>query len=128
MVSTSRAKFSKDLAHYAVLSIFGANIVVSEGEEWKKYRKIAAPAFSEVCLKPQWLSKSEYDLQRNNKLVWDETTRIVMDLFDNVWGDRSEIVVDHFLDITLPVRFPCLTLTLSLTSPPDFPLCYQRRR
>ena len=58
--------------------------------------------------------KSEYDLQRNNKLVWDETTRILMDLFDNVWGDRSEIVVDHFLDITLPVRFLCLVLTLIL--------------
>ena len=23
--------------------------MASEGEEWKKYRKIAAPAFSEVC-------------------------------------------------------------------------------
>ena len=37
-----------------------------------------------------------------------------MDLFDNVWGDRPEIVVDHFLDITLPVRFLCLILTLVL--------------
>ena len=61
-----------------------------------------------------WLPKSEYDYQRNNKLVWDETTRILMDLFDNVWGDRSEIVEDHFLDITLPVCFLCLTRTLVL--------------
>jgi hypothetical protein len=45
----------------------------------------------------------EDDHQRNNKLVWDETTRIMMDLFDNVWGNRSEIVVDHCLHITLPV-------------------------
>ena len=29
-----------------------------------------------------------------------------MDLFDNVWGDRSEVVVDHCLDVTLPVRSP----------------------
>jgi hypothetical protein len=27
-----------------------------------------------------------------------------MDLFDNVWGDRSEVVVDHCVDVTLPVR------------------------
>ena len=47
--------------------------------------------------------ESEHDHQRNNKLVWDETTRIMMDLFDNVWGDRSEIVVDHCLHVTLPV-------------------------
>jgi hypothetical protein len=26
------------------------------------------------------------------------------DLFDNVWGDKSEVVVDHFLEITLSVR------------------------
>jgi cytochrome P450 len=33
---------------YRVLAAFGPNIVASEGEEWKKYRKITAPAFSEV--------------------------------------------------------------------------------
>jgi hypothetical protein len=30
------------------LSFFGQNILISEGEEWKKYRKISAPAFSDV--------------------------------------------------------------------------------
>jgi cytochrome P450 len=30
------------------LSGFGKNIVASEGENWKKFRKIVAPAFSEV--------------------------------------------------------------------------------
>jgi hypothetical protein len=54
VVTTSHAKFSKDINHFSVLGIFGANIVVSEGEEWKKYRKIAAPAFSEVCLEFSW--------------------------------------------------------------------------
>ena len=49
-------------------------------------------------------------VQRNNVLVWDETVRIMNDLFDNVWGDRSEVVVDHCVDITLPVRFLLLRL------------------
>ena len=52
------------------------------------------------------LSKSPFvkrDPQRNTRLVWDETTRIMFDLFDNVWGDKPEIVLDHCLDITLPV-------------------------
>ena len=43
----------------------------------------------------------EYWCQKNNKLVWDETVRIMVDLFDNVWGDRPEVVVDHCVDITL---------------------------
>jgi hypothetical protein len=54
----------------------------------------------ELCSSPN----AEYGCQKNNKLVWDETTQIMMDLFDNVWGDRSEIVVDHCVDVTLPVR------------------------
>ena len=33
---------------YKFFAPFGPNIVASEGEEWKKYRKITAPAFSEV--------------------------------------------------------------------------------
>ena len=35
------------------------------------------------------------------------------DLFDNVWGDKSEIVVDHCVEITLPVRVLWLSLSQS---------------
>ena len=35
---------------YKALAFYGHNIVASEGEEWKKYRKISAPAFSDVSL------------------------------------------------------------------------------
>jgi cytochrome P450 len=86
-VTSSRAKFPKPVEQYKVLSVFGSNIVASEGEEWKRYRTIAAPAFSE----------------RNTRLVWDETIQIMFDLFDNVWGDKPEIVCDHCVDITLPI-------------------------
>ena len=105
-IITSRVKFPKDIDHYAPLAFFGPNVVVSEGEEWKKFRKIVAPAFSEVC--PAGLRSSPnpgYDCQRNNKLVWDETILVMTGLFDDVWGDKSEIVVDQCVDITLPVRF-----------------------
>ena len=78
--------------------------MASEGEEWKKYRKLAAPAFSEVCLDLLLSSNPELPCQKNNKLVWDETIQIMMDMFENVWSDRSEVVVDHGVDVTLPVR------------------------
>ncbi|KAI9438702.1 cytochrome P450 [Lactarius indigo] len=86
-VTTARARFPKPVHLYSVVKVFGGNIVASEGEEWKRYRTITAPAFSE----------------RNTRLVWDETSRIVLDLFDNVWGDNPEIVLDHCIDITLPI-------------------------
>ncbi|KAG6918711.1 hypothetical protein DXG01_012196 [Tephrocybe rancida] len=86
-VSTSRSRFPKPVQHYTVLTFFGRNIVASEGEEWKKYRKISAPAFSD----------------RNNKMVWDETVKIMDSLFDDVWTGEDTIVTDHCVEVTLPI-------------------------
>ena len=60
--------------------------------------------FQRYCPELCSLPAAKYGCQKNNKLVWDETIRIMTDLFDNVWGDRSEVVVDHCVDVTLPVR------------------------
>jgi cytochrome P450 len=49
-ITTYRARFPKPIDYYDSLSFFGANVVASEGEAWKKYRKISSPSFSEVCL------------------------------------------------------------------------------
>jgi hypothetical protein len=46
-VTTSCARFPKPVTQFS--SIFGNNITASEGEDQKRYRKIATPAFSEVC-------------------------------------------------------------------------------
>ncbi|KAF9465378.1 cytochrome P450 [Collybia nuda] len=86
-VTTSRARFPKSVRFYQTLLFFGPNIIASEGDEWKKYRKISAPAFSD----------------RNNKLVWDETAKIMTELFGTVWGDQTTISLDHCLDVTLPI-------------------------
>ena len=51
-ITTYRYRFPKPIFRYQVLAVFGPNIVASVGEEWKKYRKITAPAFSEVCPEP----------------------------------------------------------------------------
>ncbi|KAK1218093.1 hypothetical protein PQX77_019252 [Marasmius sp. AFHP31] len=85
-ITSSRARFPKPVDDYKILQVFGSNIVASEGELWKKYRKIVSPAFND----------------RNNKLVWDETVRIVLDLFDNVWMNK-DVEVDHVTDVTLPI-------------------------
>ncbi|KAF9555383.1 cytochrome P450 [Agrocybe pediades] len=86
-VTHSRARFPKPAHMYRAISFYGTNIVASEGEEWKKYRKISAPAFSD----------------RNNKLVWEETVKIVNGLFSEVWAGRDVIDVDHCVDLTLPI-------------------------
>ena len=79
-----------------------------EGEEWKKYRKISAPAFSDVRIDVRFVLGSLIDwrfyfCQRNNKLVWDETIKIMNGLFDEVWAGEDVISLDHTLEITLAV-------------------------
>ncbi|KAG6903010.1 hypothetical protein C0995_007443 [Termitomyces sp. Mi166 len=86
-VITYRSRFPKPVWQYTVLTFFGRNIVASEDEEWKKYRKISAPAFSD----------------RNNKLVWEETVKIANSLFEDVWGDQETITVNHCVEVTLPI-------------------------
>ncbi|KAF8200949.1 cytochrome P450 [Pholiota molesta] len=86
-VTSSRARFPKPVQHYSSLTFFGRNIVASEGAEWKKYRKISAPAFSD----------------RNNVLVWDESIKTVKGMFTDMWGDRDVVTVDHCVEITLPI-------------------------
>jgi len=47
-ILSSRQRFPRPTEPYRVLKFFGSNIVTAEFDEWKRYRKIAAPAFSEV--------------------------------------------------------------------------------
>jgi cytochrome P450 len=62
----------KPLGVYEVFSLFGINIIATEHDEWRKHRKVASPAFNE----------------RNNALVFHETTRVVMDLFQ-MWQEHG---------------------------------------
>jgi hypothetical protein len=47
-ITSSRVKYLKPVEHFKIINLFGNNIVSSEGDEWKRFRKISAPAFSEV--------------------------------------------------------------------------------
>lgn len=121
----SRARFPKPLELYKPLLFFGDNIVASEHNEWKRYRKISAPAFTEVRTRcTSFLVRASCCnrlVKPNNKLVWDETIRVINDLFDNVWGNQDEITVDHILEVFMPVRCNHPYIPFGLRSDPSFP-------
>ena len=71
-MASSRPNFPKPTELYVTLSLFGGNIVASEHDEWRKHRKVASPAFNE----------------RNSALVFQETTRIVTNLFQ-MWKEQG---------------------------------------
>ncbi|RDW92411.1 hypothetical protein BP5796_01805 [Coleophoma crateriformis] len=56
-IATRREAFPKPLGSYAILEIFGKNVVTTEGPEWRTHRKALSPAINE----------------RNNALAWGES-------------------------------------------------------
>ncbi|KAI3602256.1 cytochrome p450 [Moniliophthora roreri] len=84
-IGTQRALFPKATQKYDALNFYGPNIVSTEGEQWKLYRKVASPAFSE----------------RNNRLVWDESVITVMSYLEEDWMWKETVASDNFL-------VPCL--------------------
>ena len=95
-IATQHSAFPKPLAIYKVLSTFGSNILATEGEEWRRHRKIVARSFGET----------------NNRLVWEETIRIVLDLFTH-WdrqGNGGEINVPSVKEITREIAIMVITI------------------
>jgi len=84
-IATTR-RFPKPTHLYGTINLYGPNIVSSDGDLWKKYRKISGPSFSE----------------KNNRLVWEETLHVVDDLIENIWGN-TDATVGHGVDVTLPL-------------------------
>lgn len=84
-IVASRHKFPKPTEEYKILSIFGNNIVTSESDDWKRYRKICAPAFNE----------------KNFHLVWEETVKNSVALFQNVWGQQDKVEITNCMDFAM---------------------------
>jgi cytochrome P450 len=58
-ITTRRNDFQKPIEIYGIVDIFGKSVLSTEGAEWKRHRRIVAPAFSE----------------KSNALVWKESLR-----------------------------------------------------
>jgi len=46
-VTSRREAFPKPLEHYEILSMFGRNVVTTEGSLWRMHRKVTAASFNE---------------------------------------------------------------------------------
>ncbi|KAG8819652.1 hypothetical protein FRC19_009628 [Serendipita sp. 401] len=85
-ITSNRVAFPKPVHLYKPINIYGTNVVTSEHEEWKVHRRITAPSFSE----------------RNNRMVCEEGTRLMYELFD-LWakqGDGTRIEVENAVETT----------------------------
>ncbi|TVY36928.1 Cytochrome P450 [Lachnellula subtilissima] len=72
-VSTHRENFVKPVEIYGIIDMFGKNLLTTEGDTWKRHRKVVGPAFSE----------------RSNSLVWKESLRQGVGML-KFWAGRAE--------------------------------------
>jgi cytochrome P450 len=82
----NRSLFQKPVQSYRFIALYGPNIVTTEQDDWKRHRRIAAPSFNE----------------RNNRLVFEETTNIVNELFE-FWSKQfgpGPVKLDDAVDMT----------------------------
>ncbi|KAJ8701241.1 hypothetical protein PTI98_000051 [Pleurotus ostreatus] len=86
-ISNNRNTFRRDLEGYNVVSVYGPNMVATEGTDWKRHRAVAKPAFNDA----------------NNILVWHHSTRVVYDWFSQLDAHNpgnKEFEVDLLKDAT----------------------------
>ncbi|GAA5887557.1 hypothetical protein JCM5296_002617 [Sporobolomyces johnsonii] len=87
LVNKDRNTFVKPReANPPVLSLYGPNLLSSEGADWRHHRKVAAPSFSE----------------KNTAQVWETTMRLVaewQEKVDKEQGKDGKTVVDKSEDV-----------------------------
>jgi cytochrome P450 len=71
-IATRRNDFQKPVEDYSILDIYGSSMLTTDGPEWRRHRKIVAPAFSE----------------KSNALVWEESLRQAQGMIDT-WSKYS---------------------------------------
>nr|CRX79145.1 hypothetical protein [Leucosporidium scottii] len=96
-VVMDRSHFPKQTHNYKSLAIFGENAVTTEGEVWRRHRRIVGGSFTEGA----------------SELAWEETTRIVdKDCIADDWeqhGHRNgagklEVSVPSVVKFTLKIQ------------------------
>ncbi|KAL0257801.1 putative P450 monooxygenase [Diplodia seriata] len=97
-IATRRLDFPKPLEVYKTLQLYGENVVVTEGQLWRKHRKITAPSFSE----------------KNNRVVWDESLRQTQAILTHWTAGNDSSGSLHELDADM------MSLSLNLISKAGF--------
>ncbi|KAI9197172.1 cytochrome P450 [Polychytrium aggregatum] len=101
--ASRRVEIPKPTQEYRAFNIFGSNILTTEGDEWRKHRKIVSPHFSET----------------NNLLVHHETQRLVAEMCEE-WETTAVRAPDSPDEFQVNVSQDMSRLTLFVFSAAGF--------
>lgn len=90
-INEDRKTFTKPSgSNTPVLSIFGPNLLTSDGEDWRRHRRVSVTSFSE----------------KNVEKVWEETGRVVkewQERLEGEMGERGGVDVQGFENVTAAI-------------------------
>ncbi|KAJ3288956.1 hypothetical protein HDU79_004447 [Rhizoclosmatium sp. JEL0117] len=94
-------ELGKNVKHYEMLNIFGNNVIGTEGDIWRRHRRVTAPSFSE----------------KNNVLVHESSLRIAKEMMC-AWEAQNTALDDS--DFTVNVSKDMMQFALSVISSAAF--------
>ncbi|KIM22191.1 hypothetical protein M408DRAFT_18227 [Serendipita vermifera MAFF 305830] len=102
----SREVFPKPVEEYKVLSYLGSNLVICEGESWRRQRRIGAPAFSKGMFERLWLDMRDIVREMVEEEKWMERTSQDYDTPSSTTNSgyqlkQGELLVPNVVDLTL---------------------------
>ncbi|EKG17626.1 Cytochrome P450 [Macrophomina phaseolina MS6] len=97
-ITTRRLDFPKPLEVYKTLQLYGENVVVTEGQHWRRHRKVTTPSFSE----------------KNNRVVWDESLQQAQAILTHWTRGRASSPTLHEMDADM------MSLSLHIISKAGF--------
>lgn len=102
----SREVFPKPVDDYKVLSFLGSNLVICEGESWRRQRRIGAPAFSKGMFEKLWVDMRDIVREMVEEERWEERTSPEHVPSPSITNSGyvlkpGELLVPHVVDLTL---------------------------
>ena len=92
-IVADRHKFPKPLELYRILSVYGENVLITEGDEWRKHRKIVGSTFTD----------------QTNELDWAQSTKVT-----KAWMENLSKTANPATGLTEEEDIPKVCLNLAL--------------
>lgn len=83
-ITTRRNDFPKPIELYAATDLYGKNVVSTEGQVWRRHRKIAAPPFAEAHMGQVWEESIAQGTSMLNGWVGKDRTEKISTSFSNI--------------------------------------------
>ncbi|KAG8842675.1 hypothetical protein FRB91_003999 [Serendipita sp. 411] len=110
--------FPKPIEEYGVLGYFGDNVVIAERGNWRRQRKVSAPAFSSKMFERLWTDMASIVQDMFREENWEErTTNFVpsqgvrTDEAGEYVPKEGEIYFPHVVDLTLRLALAAIART-----------------